>query len=87
MVETAVGAYLLNRAAIDNFEVYWWREGDKEVDFVLKRGEEITAIEVKSGRVSKSGMTDFLHLYPQAKSLIVGDINTSLEDFLRGKVL
>jgi uncharacterized protein len=87
LVETAVGAYLLNRAVIDNFEVYWWREGDKEVDFVLKRGEEITAIEVKSGRVSKSGMTDFLRLFPQAKPLIVGDINTSVEDFLRGKVL
>ena len=86
LVETAVGAYLLNRAVIDNFEVYWWREGDKEVDFVVKRGEEITAIEVKSGRVSKSGMTDFLRLYPQAKPLIVGDVNTSVEDFLRGKV-
>ena len=87
LVETAVGAYLLNRAVIDNFEVYWWREGDKEVDFVVKRGEEITAIEVKSGRVSKSGMTDFLRLYPQAKPLIVGDVNTSVEDFLRGQVI
>ena len=87
LVETAVGAYLLNKSVTDNFEIYWWREGDKEVDFVLKKNEEITAIEVKSGRISKSGMTEFLRLYPQAKPLIVGDSNTSVEEFLRGKIL
>lgn len=34
LVESAVGTYLLGRCAEDGFEVFWWREGTKEVDFV-----------------------------------------------------
>lgn len=49
LVETAVGAYLIGRSAIDGFDLFWWRNGNLEVDFVLKRGQQITAIEVKSG--------------------------------------
>ena len=86
LVETAVGAYLIARSALDGFDLYWWREGDMEVDFVLRRARNITAIEVKSGRVSKSGMGAFCKAYPKARPIIVGDRNTPLEDFLRGKV-
>lgn len=86
LVETAVGAYLIARSALDGFDLYWWREGDLEVDFVLRRARNITAIEVKSGRVSKSGMGAFCKAYPKARPIIVGDRNTPLEDFLRGKV-
>ena len=86
LVETAVGAYLIGRSAIDGFDLFWWRNGNLEVDFVLKRGQQITAIEVKSGRVSKSGISAFCKLYPTAKPMVVGDSNTSVEDFLRGNV-
>ena len=86
LVETAVGAYLIGRSAIDGFDLFWWRNGNLEVDFVLKRGQQITAIEVKSGRVSKCGISAFCKLYPTAKPMVVGDSNTSVEDFLRGNV-
>ena len=86
LVETAVGAYLIARSAIDGFALYWWRDGNLEVDFVLRRARDITAIEVKCGRVSKSGMGAFCKTYPKASLTIVGDRNTPLEDFLRGKV-
>lgn len=86
LVETAVGAYLIGRSAIDGFDLFWWRDGNLEVDFVLKRGQQITAIEVKSGRISKSGMSAFCKLYPTARPLVVGDANTPVEDFLRGEV-
>ena len=49
LVESAVGAYLLNSARGTQIEVFYWREGDKEVDFVIKNGNAVTAIEVKSG--------------------------------------
>jgi len=48
-VESAVGAHLLNHARIEGFEVYYWRESNKEVDFVLQKGPSTVAIEVKSG--------------------------------------
>ena len=88
LVESAVGAYLLGRAMNENFEVYWWRERDKEVDFVIKKGNKITAIEVKSGKVrNESGGLYFRKMYPEALFLVVGSMNLSLEDFLSGKQL
>ncbi|MCL2643658.1 MAG: ATP-binding protein, partial [Candidatus Bathyarchaeota archaeon] len=46
LVESAVGAYLLARGQEEGFEVYWWRERNNEVDFVIKKGSQLTAIEV-----------------------------------------
>ena len=48
LTESAVGAYLLNEIRGTQIELYYWREGDKEVDFVLKKGDFVTAIEVKT---------------------------------------
>lgn len=87
LVESAIGAYLLARGKEGGFEVYWWRERDKEVDFVIKKGSRLTAIEVKSGRIkSVGGSLAFKTLYPEALSLIIGTANCKLEDFLLGTV-
>lgn len=86
LVESAVGAYLLARGKEEGFEVYWWRERNNEVDFVIKKGSSLTAFEVKSGRVKNTGGgLVFKKLYPEALSLIIGSTNLSLEDFLSGK--
>jgi hypothetical protein len=86
LVESAVGACLLARGKEEGFTVYWWRERDKEVDFVIESGKKsITAIEVKSGRIKHTGGSlEFMKRYPEALSLIVG--NDNLEDFLAGKI-
>jgi predicted AAA+ superfamily ATPase len=86
LTESAVGAYLLARGKEEGFEVYWWRERDNEVDFVIEKGSLLTAIEVKSGRVKNTGGSlVFKKRYPEALSLIIGSANLSLEDFLSGK--
>lgn len=87
LVETAVGAYLIARSHKEGFEVFWWRDGNHEVDFVVKRGTSLTAIEVKSGRIkNRSGLAEFRRRFPEARPLVVGDGNTPLECFLRGDV-
>jgi uncharacterized protein len=50
LVESAVGAHLANAAATGACAVHYWRERNHEVDFVVKAGRRLTAIEVKSGR-------------------------------------
>jgi len=86
LAESAVGAYLLARGKEEDFEVHWWRDRGDEVDFVVKKGSQLTAIEVKSGRVKNvGGSLVFKKLYPEAMSLIVGSTNLSLEDFLLGR--
>lgn len=73
LVESAVGSYLLSRSAAEGFEVMWWREGVREVDFVIRDGSALTAIEVKSGSESgQSGMARFLDANPGAKRVVVG---------------
>ena len=84
LVEVAVGSYLVNDASKTGFEVYYWREGNSEVDYVLRKGKRLLAIEVKSGRrrTSLTGLTAFTKRFPDAKTLIVGSGGIEIEQFL-----
>jgi predicted AAA+ superfamily ATPase len=87
LAESAVGAYLLARGKEEGFEVFWWRERDLEVDFVIRKADKLTAIEVKSGRMKRlGGSLAFKRIYNEALSLIIGSQGLSLEDFLSGNV-
>ena len=88
LTESAIGAYLLARGREEGFSVYWWREKDKEVDFVIEKGTaNLTAIEVKSGIVKHTGGgMEFKKLFPHALCLTAGSHDCTIEDFLSGKV-
>lgn len=83
-VESAVGAHLLNSIASPDPKVYYWRDGDKEVDFVVERGDELTAMEVKSGERAGPlvGLDAFRGRYPASRALLVGTNGIPVEDFL-----
>ena len=49
LVESCVGAHLVNSSFGTNISVTYWRERNHEVDFVLQQGKTTVAIEVKSG--------------------------------------
>lgn len=84
LVESAVGAHLVNAAAAGRCEVYYWRGRNREVDFVVRAGVRLTAIEVKSGRASSTlpGMLAFTRMFNPDRTLLVGDDGVSVEDFL-----
>jgi predicted AAA+ superfamily ATPase len=66
--EAAIGAHLHRIPG----ELYYWREGDREVDFVLVTNQITYGIEVKSGRRKRAdGMQSFLKKYPQARLVIL----------------
>ena len=71
LVESAVGAHLLNTAQRD-VDVDWWRESNLEVDYVLSRDKQILALEVASGRRKSDlrGLDAFSRRYPSTKLLI-----------------
>jgi hypothetical protein len=82
LVENAVGAYLCNGFNSVEYEITYWREGSHEVDYVVSRGRDVWAIEVKSGRSGKaSGLTRFRDRYPEARALLVGTQGIPLEAF------
>jgi predicted AAA+ superfamily ATPase len=89
LVESAVGAYLLAHTHVGGFEVRYWREGDREVDFVLDGRDGPVAIEVKSQSgtaAGHAGMAAFLARYPDARPLMVGGDGIPLERFLAGEI-
>ncbi|MDR7484567.1 MAG: ATP-binding protein [Armatimonadota bacterium] len=84
IVESAVGAHLANAAAGGEGELFYWRDRNREVDFVLRRGRRLVAIEVKSGRRRHTlpGLEAFADLFRPARTLIVGADGVPLEEFL-----
>jgi predicted AAA+ superfamily ATPase len=84
LVESAVGAHLVNAQARGVCQVAYWREGNREVDFVVRAGNRLVAIEVKSGSKtgSLSGMSAFAEAFKPTRKLLVGADGISLEDFL-----
>jgi predicted AAA+ superfamily ATPase len=82
LVENAVGAHLCGELNSVEHTITYWREGSHEVDYVVSRGRDIWAIEVKSGRSSKAaGLSRFRKRYPKAKALLVGMQGIPLEEF------
>jgi predicted AAA+ superfamily ATPase len=88
LVESAVGAHLANAAASGECELFYWRERNREVDFVLQAGRTLVAIEVKSSRAPAAlpGLAAFTELFQKQRSfqrsLIVGGDGIGLEEFL-----
>lgn len=83
-VETAVGTHLLNTCEKDEVEVFYWREGNFEVDFILKKNDTLIPIEVKSAHknFTLNGMDKFASKFPCLQTLLVGGQGLSLETFL-----
>ena len=83
LVESAVGAHLLNNAPA-GMEVTYWRERNHEVDFVLRQGGKTVAIEVKSGRNkgALAGLKAFSDSFGAGPGLVVGTGGVALAEFL-----
>ena len=84
LVESSVGASIANAIRGRSLELSYWSSRNKEVDFVLSRGDAVVAIEVKSGRkkVSLPGLEAFSKEFPTKRKLLVGAQGIPLEEFL-----
>lgn len=84
LVESCVGAHLINSSYGTNIQVTYWRERNQEVDFVLQQGKTTVSIEVKSGgrREVFPGMEAFSRQFKPHRQLQVGGQGIPLEEFL-----
>jgi hypothetical protein len=64
--------------------VTWWRERNREVDFVVADGRRVTAIEVASGRKKDAlpGLGAFTGAVAGARPLLIGAQGLPLEQAL-----
>jgi predicted AAA+ superfamily ATPase len=83
LVESAVGAHLLNTAA-PGMNVSYWRERNHEVDFVIAYGGKLIGVEVKSGRNkgALAGLERFTQSFNAQPGLMVGTGGIPLATFL-----
>jgi uncharacterized protein len=86
LVESAVGAHLVNSSMGTTAEVFYWRDRGREVDFVVRIGKRLVALEVKSGASKRAlpGMEAFARAFRPQRSLLLGGGGLSLEQFFQG---
>jgi predicted AAA+ superfamily ATPase len=83
-IESAIGAHLLNQSLTHSFQIYYWRERNDEVDFIIERGEKVIAIEVKTNPQKQTkGMEAFAKQWKPYKVLMVGQQGFSWQEFLK----
>jgi predicted AAA+ superfamily ATPase len=83
LVESSVGAAFANAIRGRSMELTYWSSRNREVDYVLSRGDTVIAIEVKSSRkkTSLSGIEAFSKEFTVKKKLLVGAQGIPLEEF------
>jgi uncharacterized protein len=84
LVESAIGAGLANGLKGKDIEMFYWAGRNRELDFVLSRGTNLVAIEVKSGqrKTSLPGIEAFSKQFKVKKKLLVGAQGIPIEEFL-----
>lgn len=84
LVESSIGSHLINNAVAERYNLYYWREGNNEVDFILEKGNKTIGLEVKSGmKAGNAGMGVFAAKFHPEKLLLVGTGGIPYGDFLK----
>ena len=84
LVESSVGSHLINHSISERYNLYYWRDGNYEVDFVLEKGDKVIGLEVKSGmKAENTGMSVFSERFHPEKVLLVGSGGIPYDEFLK----
>ena len=81
--ESGIGAWIVSQAFVHRIEVFYWRERDDEVDYILRKKGTIVAIEIKSNAEKNTkGLDVFREKFNPKTSFVVGEGGIRAEDFL-----
>ena len=84
IVESAVGAHLINHSHTEGFALHYWRERNNEIDFVIEQKGRVVGLEVKSGATqSAAGTTAFKKYANPDRVLVIGNAGIPWQDFLK----
>lgn len=84
IIESSVGAHLINHSISQNYSVFYWRERNDEVDFILERRGKTIAIEIKSNNSENSkGLEVFKNKYNPDKLYLISNRGLSWQEFLK----
>lgn len=84
VIESAVGAYLANESLKGSISLFYWRDRNDEVDFVIERDGKIIGIEVKSTTSRNNrGMTSFQKKYHPFRTICIDENRMPWKEFIR----
>lgn len=84
MVESAIGAHLLNHALSRRYTVHYWRHRNDEIDFVISKKGLVIGLEIKSGATRRApGMQAFQKHFGPDKVLLIGSSGLPWQEFLQ----
>jgi len=74
----------LNSTIGTKIEIFYWKEGSKEVDFVLRKGDKLVTIEIANTQKKRGlyGITQFSQLFRPQTQLVIGGQGIPLDEFL-----
>jgi len=83
-VESVIGTHLLNYSIDANFNLYYWRHSNYEVDLIIENSNKVIGLAIKSGHKQKTrGMDAFLKKYNPDKVYLIGETGISWQQFLK----
>ncbi len=83
-IESVIGAFFLNECRINGIDLYYWRDGNNEVDFIIGKNRRIISVEVKSGKSGiHRGIEDFSRKYNPFKSLLISGDSLTWQELLK----
>jgi len=84
LVESAIGAHLINHSIREDFSVFYWRERNEEVDFVMEKQGKVVAIEVKTTLNNTTrGMNAFKQRFNPNKIYLIAKDSLPWQEFLK----
>jgi predicted AAA+ superfamily ATPase len=84
IVESSIGAHLINHSIQNGYSLFYWRDRGDEVDYVLEKGGKVIAIEVKSSYVkNKKGMEIFRKKFNPHKIYLIDNKTLPWYEFLK----
>ena len=84
MVESSVGAHLINFSFSEDYKVHYWKKDNHEIDFILERDGNAIALEVKSNdEKNDTSFKVFHHQFQQVKIILVGEKGLPWQDVLK----
>jgi predicted AAA+ superfamily ATPase len=84
IIESSLGAHMINHSISQNYSVYYWRERNFEVDFILEKRGKTIAVEVKSNNSEKNkGIEVFRNKFKPDKIYLISNSGLSWQEFLR----
>ncbi len=84
LIKSSIGAHLLNSAFGTKIEIFYWKDGGKEVDFIMRKGDALVVVGINDNQKEPliAGLEGFSKQFKSQRKFLVGEGGMPIEEFL-----